>query len=312
MQRWVAMTRPADAHGRPTPPRSRTRALAAWSWEVVRGSYERWRDDRVIRLGAGLAYYALLAIVPVLTVSVAIAGAIVQEQDLARWLGERLADVLGDVGEELGASISASLSRATTSTGLGLLGFGALLVSSSFVFVALQDAFKTIWHMPVQVGVKYTVLKRLTAFALVLGVAAFFVASLAIQTATGFLEALLPVQWELGDYVLELFGTTMSWALGIVVLYLLFRLLPGANVARWAAAASAVVTAVLLVIGTNLIGVYLREVASQSLVGAFGGVLLVLLWVYYEAQILLVGVVLTRQLTEQGRPRLAGPARSTP
>lgn len=291
----------------PTARRGRIRSLVAWLRRLLGAGYASWRDDRVIRLGAGLAYYSLFAIVPVLSVAVSVAGLVVSEADLERYLAERLAAMFDTDADSVGARLAGAIDANVTTTGLGLLGLGSLLLAASLVFVALQDALNTIWHVPVRSGVKHSVLRRLVAFGFVIGVGGYLVVSLAIHTLTNVIESWIPADLSALGPLYDLLDGTVSWALGIAVVTVLFRLLPDARVPWRAALVGAAVTTVLLVLGTLAIGVYLREVASASVAGAFGGVLLVLTWIYYEMQIVLAGAVLTKVLAEAGSPWASRP-----
>lgn len=288
--------------------RTPVRSLVTWLRRLVGAGYAAWRDDRVIRLGAGLAYYSLFAIVPVLSVAVAVAGIVVSEADLQRYLAERLAQVFDTDADSVAVRLAGAIDASVTSTGLGLLGLGSLLLAASLVFVALQDALNTIWHVPVRAGVKHSLVRRVAAFGFVIGVGGYLVVSLSVHTLTNVIENWIPADLSALGPLYDLLDGAASWALGILVVSVLFRLLPDAHVPWRAALTGAAVTTVLLVLGTFVISVYLREVGSGSVAGALGGVLLVLTWIYYEMQIVLVGAVLTKVLTDVGPPWRSGRA----
>jgi membrane protein len=268
------------------------------AWSVGRETYAQWRGHRTIRLGAGLAYYGLFAIVPLLAVALAVAGLVVSRSDVQSYLAEQFSAVLGvDAGVVAGA-ISDALDGTGTLTGLGLVGVASLVLAASLLVVALQDAFNTIWERPVRSGIRQTVLRRLVAFAVVAGAGAVIVVSFAINAVTGLLSRLVP-DVAIVSSLQELIGWAASWALAIGVLTLLFRYLADVRVPWSPAFVGAAATAAVLAVGTVLVGAYLRRYAASSLVGATGSVFLVLLWIYYEAQFLLVGAEFTRVLTRR-------------
>lgn len=282
--------------------RARPGSPAAWLRELGAVTYTNWRDTRVIRLGAGIAYYTLFAFVPVLSVAVAVAGLVVPRAELERYLAERLTTVLDTDADSVASRIAGAVDATVNGAGLGLLGLGSLLLASSLLFVSLQDAFNAIWRVPVRSGVKHGLMRRLVGLGFVVGVGGYLVVVLALTTLTNVVEGWIPADLSALGPVPELLDGAASWGLGVVVLAVLFRVLPDAPVPWAASLTSAAVTTLLLVLGTLALGRYLRDVGSSSIAGAFGGVLLVLTWIYYQVQTVLVGAVLTKALTEVGRP----------
>ena len=259
-------------------------------------TYEAWRDHRTIRLGAGLAYYGLFAIVPILAVALSLAGLFISQSDVQSYLADQLSDLFGVDADQVAAVLAETLDDAGAVTGLGLVGAASLFLSASLLVVALQDAFNTIWERPVRSGIRHSVLRRLVAFVVVAGAGAVIVVSFAINAVTGLLGRLVPDIAILASLE-ELVGLAASWALAIGVIALLFRYLTDVRVPWPPALIGGIVTAAVLAIGTMLVGAYLRRYAASSLVGATGSVFLVLLWIYFVAQIVLVGAELTRVLT---------------
>lgn len=271
----------------------RLRSVLVTPAELVGETYAQWRDHRTIRLGAGIAYYGLFALVPLLAVALALAGLVIAEADVQSYLADQLSELLGVDADAVATAIADTLDRTGTVTGLGLIGAGSLLLTASLLVVALQDGFNTIWERPVRSGLRHSVLRRLGAFAVVAGAGAVIVVSFAINAVTGILSRLAPDVAVLASLE-ELVGLAASWALGITVVVLLFRYLPDVRVPWRAAIVGGTVTAMLVAVGTVLIGAYLRRYAAASLVGVTGSVFLTLLWIYYEAQILLAGMEFTR------------------
>ncbi len=267
-------------------------------WSVGTTTYEQWRDHRTIRLGAGLAYYGLFAIVPIMAVALSLAGLFIAQNDVQSYLADQLAELFGFDADRVASVFAETLDDAGSLTGLGLVGLASLLLTASLLVIALQDAFNTIWERPVRSGIRQTVLRRLVAFVVVAGAGAVIVVSFAINAVTGLLLRLVPDIAILRSLE-ELFGLAASWALAVGVIALLFRYLTDNRVPWPPAIVGAVVTAAVLAVGTMLVGAYLRRYASSSLAGATGGVFFVLLWIYYVAQIVLVGAELTRVLARR-------------
>lgn len=268
--------------------------------DICGDTYENWRRHRTIRLGAAIAYYGLFAIVPVLSLSLAFAGLFFSEAEVQEYMADRLTDFLGaseSDANQIGQTFSETLSASGTIAGLGVISAVSLIFAASLLVIALQDAFNTVWDVPVRAGFRHSVLRRLAAFVVVLGAGMAIVVSFALNAVTAFISRLAP-DAPVVDSLSELFGFAASWALGVGVLALLLRYLPDHTV-RWRAAlVGGAITALLVAAGTVAIGMYLRRYAATSVVGAAGSILLVLLWLYYQAQIILVGAELTRVLDD--------------
>lgn len=277
----------------------RVRASVRAVWALGFDTYEQWRDHRTIRLGAGIAYYGLFALVPLLALALAIAGLVVSRGDVQSYLAEQLSDWLGIDAENVARALTDVLDGTGTLAGLGVLGAASLFLTASVLVVAVQDAFNTIWERPVRSGLRQTVMRRLVAFAVIAGAGAVVIASFVLNSVAGLITRLMPDASFVAPLE-ELFGAATSWALGVGVVTLLFRYLTDAHVPWPSAVAGGAVTAGALALSTVLIGAYLRRYAASSLVGVTGSVFLVLLWIYFVGQIVLAGAEFTRVLVLRG------------
>jgi membrane protein len=270
-----------------------------WMQTLVLDTYDAWRQDRTLRLGAGLAYYAMFTIVPFLALTTALAGRLFSMSAFEEFLAER-ADQLGiTASEETGASLAAALDRLGDGMLFGLVGLGTLLFTSSLVFLALDDAVNTIWHVPVRSGVRNSVRRRLFSFLMVLVTISVIVGAFALHAISGAAESFLPNDTVLLDTVVNLLSSVVSAAALGAAMVLLYRFVGPVRVGWGVVLLAASITTVFLMLGTAAIGWYLRNFGGASLGGAFGAVLLALTWVYYEAQILLAGVQLTKVLARR-------------
>ncbi len=271
------------------------RGAGAWFVQAVTDTYREWVEHRTIRLGAGLAYYGLFALVPVLAVSLSIASIFFARDDVQAYLADQLTQLLREDADDVGAAVATLLDDVGSFVGLGLIGVASLFFAASVLVVALQDALNTIWESPVRTGVRQTVLRRLMAFAVVAAAGAVLVVSFALNAITALFGRMVP-ELRVVESLGELIGVAASWALGIGVIALLLRYLPETRAPWRSVLPGAAMTALLMSVGTVAIGAYLRRYASSSLLGATGSVFLVLLWIYYQAQILLAGAEFTRVL----------------
>ena len=290
------MVEPGDrAGGRLRGDRIRGRAHRVSA--IGKQTYAAWRGDRTHRLGAGLAFYALFTVVPFFALTAALAEWLFGTAEMQIYFAERLEQIGIVDGESAGTALTAEFSANRVQSSLGLIGLGSLLFASSLFFVAFTDAVNVIWKVPVGSGVWNTVQRRLIGFLMVLATGGVLIAGLAVSTVAGAAQALLPDQPEVVVDLAEPLASVASWVALSMVLALLFRFLTPVRV-RWGAALLAgLATAVLLTIGTVGIAWYLRTFGGSSVAGAFGAVLAILTWIYYEAQILLSGVQLVKVLT---------------
>lgn len=276
------------------------RRVVGYLPHLVVTTYGEWRRHRTIRLGAGLAYYGLFALVPVVAVSLSVAGLFVATDDIQSYLAMQFADLVGTDADVAAQTLADAMAGSGTTFGLGAAGLVSLAFTASLLVLALQDAFNSIWERPVRSGIRQSVVRRLVAFAVVLAGGAVLVVSLAVNAVTSLLGNLVPdvAAWT---PLTELIGTAATWVLGIGVIALLFRYLTDVRIPWASTVVGATVTALFVAVGTVAIGAYLRRYAASSLLGATGSVFLVLLWIYYEAQIVLAGAEFTRVLARRDR-----------
>jgi membrane protein len=284
-------------------------SLLRWLFYLLRDTYLLWYQERTIRLGAGLAYYGIFAIVPLLTLSVALAQLVFSQADVQQFLTDQLVRVFGQQeATDIAAKLTEILDSGSTTSNLGLFGLISLIVAASLVFVALQDALNVIWQQPRLRGWRNLFRRYGLAYAVVLLMGSLLVASLVVQSVAGLAEELIPGQLAVLESLANLVAMLASWALGIGVLTVLFKILPHTSVPWRASLIGAVVTAGAMAIGSWAIGAYLSRYSTSSLAGAAGSIVMVLLWIYYIAQILLAGAVLTRIVTDRLNPPQDKPA----
>lgn len=262
-------------------------------------AYSEWRRDRAIRLGAGLAYYGLFTIVPLASIAIFIASLLFTNQQIAAYLVDRLGPLVGADVRQLAAELAADMDSPDTKTGLGVIGIGSWTFAASVAFVALQDTFNVIWHRPVGRGLAYTLRRRLVALLVVLLAGALLVASLLIQSVTSLVVGVLPSQPSWLQAVDNVTVTAATWGLGVGVIVLLFRLLVPVSLRWWNLIWVSTLTAIFLVASTGVFTIYSRF-SSVSLTGAAGAVLLVLIWLYFEAQVVVAAAELLKVANRSG------------
>lgn len=265
-------------------------------WNVLKTAYANWSRHKSGRLGAALAYYSVFSLGPLLLIVISIAGLMFSEEAVRGSLNAEFRQLLGPDGSQaIDALLRGAASREAGSF-TALFGIGLLLVAALGVVVALKDALNTIWDVePTNGGgIWWYVRTYLISLAGVLALGFLLIVSLVISTVLAALVA-----WAgtaIGNEAL--LGQAASTLVSLLVLTSLFTMLfkwfPDAGV-RWQdAIAGALVAAVLFEAGKLVIAWYIARQGLQSTYGAAASIVVLLIWVYYTAQIVLFGAEVSR------------------
>jgi membrane protein len=273
-----------------------TRGTPAQWWQLVRGAGEAWIDDYAPSMGAALAYYTVFSLAPLLLMVISIAG-LVFGQDAAR--GEIFGQLAGLMGVDTAKAVEgvlASLNKPAHGITGTTLGVALLLIGATSVFGELQDALDRIWRAPVRersAGWWNLLRTRLLSFGMILGVAFLLMVSLvlgAVISALGKWWGGVFGDWEVLAQVVNL---AVGFLLTTVVFAMIYKLMPRVQVQWHDVLLGALVTAALFTIGKFLIGLYIGKSGIASGYGAAGSLIVVFVWVYYSAQIFLMGAEFT-------------------
>jgi membrane protein len=264
---------------------------------LLKDAFNAWLDAKAPRLGAALAFYAVVSMAPLL-VFILWAAALVFGPDAAA--GRLAGQVEGVVGQPMADALQEMIrnaSRPWHGTWHTILGAAMLLFGASGVFAELQDAMNTIWQVTPRPGRWWmTILRdRFLSFLMVMGVCILLLLSLVATAALAFLERRwTPAQLPGGPWLWPGLNLGVSFVIVTLLFALILKVLPDATV-RWRDVwLGAAVTALLFTLGKYVLGLYLARGDVTSGYGAAGSLLVVLLWVYYASQILLFGAALTR------------------
>jgi len=267
------------------------RGLREFFGEIV----AEWQRDDALGMGAALAYYAIFSIAPLLILIIAIAGLV---------LGEKAAEgeLVGQIGGMVGQAGAQTIQEMVTRVSSPKAGMVASLVSvvtitlgATGVFGQLQHALNRIWDAapPKRSGVMAQVRRRLVAFGMILGIGFLLLASLALSAALAAVHGVLVEYLPVLGPTLPTLNFLLSFALVTALFALIYKVLPEVDM-RWGDIwPGAAVTALLFTIGKTLIAFYLGRAGATSVYGAAGSFVLLLLWVYYSAQILFIGAEFT-------------------
>jgi membrane protein len=264
---------------------------------VIRETFQSWSEDKAPRLAAALSYYTIFSIAPLLVLVIAITGFVIGSNTVIR--DQVLAQVRGLVGQQ-GAQIVNTLITNTSRPREGLIasviGVITLILGATGVFNQLKDALNTIWEVAPKKGrgLRGMLRERLSGFVMILGLGFLLLVSLVISTALSVLN----------QYFTSLLGSAgipsmlLNYGVQVLVITFIFgaiyRALPDVEV-KWSDVwAGALVTAILFLAGQYLISLYLSKASPASTYGAAGSLVVLLLWIYYSAQILFFGAEFTK------------------
>ncbi|HUH60061.1 MAG TPA: YihY/virulence factor BrkB family protein [Candidimonas sp.] len=262
---------------------------------LLKNSVIAWQEDNAASMGAAVAFYTVFSIAPLLIIVIAVAG-FVWGEDAVR--GEIIRQLNGLVGHDGAAGVQQLLKSASkpaqgiTAT---LVSIVFLIIGSTTVFAELQGALDRIWRVPTaaETGIWNTVRARLLSFGLVLGLAFLLLVSLIVSAGLAafsqMTSGLLP-GWEC---VLQLLNMLVSVSIGTVLFAMIYKFMPRAEVAWRDVWVGAMVTAVLFEVGKFLIALYVGKSSTISSLMAAGSLVVVLIWVYYAAQVFLLGAEFT-------------------
>ncbi|MGZ3388023.1 MAG: YhjD/YihY/BrkB family envelope integrity protein [Isosphaeraceae bacterium] len=311
-----ALTRPGDEGDQDRPAGGSRWAWAkpAAFWGLLRTTASEWMEDKVPRLGAALAFYSVLSIAPLLIIAIAIA-ALAFGEEAAR--GQLVGQMRGMVGPEGADAIQEMIKNArkpATGTVAALLGVVTLLFGASGVFGQLQDAINTIWEVQPKPGrgVLAMLKDRFLSFAMVLGTGFLLLVSLVLSAALAAFFALAGALAPGLGAVLQVANILVSFTVVAVLFALIFKLLPDAKIAWRDVWVGAVLTTVLFLVGKALIGLYLGRSGYGSAYGAAGSLVVLLVWIYYSAQILFFGAEFTQVYANRYGSRIEPAADAEP
>lgn len=276
------------------------------TWQVISKAAWAFFDDNAPQMGAALAFYSTLSLAPLLVISLMVATRFVKTEAAESVL---LAEVQPIVGTEGGAAIAEILKHSqrpesiTLATAFSLV---TLVIGASGVFGQLQSAMNAIWDVPSSVsnGFWAMVRGRLISLAMVVGTSVLLLGSLVLSTAETALQKQAGEWWTASEAVRPILRDTLVFMVTFVMFALIFKFLPETRV-RWRDVwFGAFITALLFWVGKWLIGLYLATAAISSAYGAAGSLVVLLVWIYYSAQILFFGAELTFAFAERRKSQL--------
>ena len=276
------------------PHRSRAAYVLKAIWGLMFDAANGWLDHRASRTGAALAFYTVFSLAPVLTLSIAIAGFFFGEAAARGEIVGQIGDLVGPQGAELVQSVLRNASRPGAGTVATVVSLVTLILGANTALAELKAGLDQTWQVPPErrTGFWYSIRTRLLSVGLILSLGFLLLVSLVISAALTALERL-----SRGELLINTVLTWVNFLFAFVLVATLFatiyKVLPSVKIAWRDVTIGSLVTAFLFTLGKFAIGVYIGNSGVASTYGAAGSVVLILIWVYYSAQILLYGAEFT-------------------
>lgn len=263
-------------------------------WDLAKATGQNWLAHKDARLGAALAYYSIFSLGPIVIIAIAVAGVFFGHEAVRGEVSATTRDLFGASGA---AAVETMLSGANP-TGEGIvptaIGVAALLFAAIGLVVQLKDAFNTVWEVDTsrEKGIWPFIRTYVLSLAAVIAVGFLLLTSLLLTTMLAALGrrygGLVSEVW------LQPLGGLVSF-LGVALLFaLMFKYLPDRPVAWRDVWAGALLTALLFEAGKLAIGFYIGKQGLETAFGAGASLVVVLIWVYYSSQLVLLGAEFTR------------------
>lgn len=288
-------------------------SIRTW-WRMVGKALKAWSDDFAPSMGAALSYYMLFSIAPLLIIVIALAGFVFGEAAVRGEVFSQLSGLMGADGARAVEALLKSASRPEEGLIATVVGILVLLVGATTALAELQSALDRIWRaptLPILGGARSFVRARLLSFAMILCVSMLLVVSLVMSAAVAALGKWWGAWfagWEILAHVADL---VLSFTLTTLLFAMVYKVVPRVRIAWRDVWVGAAVTAMLFAIGKVLIGLYLGRSGVTSGFGAAGSLVLVMVWVYYSAQIFLIGAEFTWVYAHERGSRRAARASKT-
>ena len=278
--------------GSAPPARESETSLSGW-WGLLRDAALRWIDHKAARLGAALAYYSVFSIGPLMLIAIAVAGLFFGPDAVRGQVSAQLAGLLGEPGAKAVETMLAGASQRQEGVVATVIGIVTLLLGATGVVVQLKDALNTVWEVeaPTGSGIWGFLRSYIVSLAGVLGLGFLLLVSLLLTTALSAAANLFAP--FLSEAVLQIFSFLIGFAVSSLLFAMMFKWLPDAEIGWRDVWLGGVVTAALFEIGKFLIGVYIGKQGLELTFGAASSIVVLLIWVYYSAQIVLYGAEFT-------------------
>lgn len=264
--------------------------------ELLKETFHEWNQDKASRLAAALAYYTIFSIAPLLMIAIAVAGAVFGEEAARGEIVTQIQDLVGEAGATVVQTALANVNQTKTGIVGTCIGVVTLLLGATGLFGEMQDALNTIWAVAPKPGQGIWVLirRRLISFSMVLGIGILLLLSIFLSTALAAFSSFMN-SWIPGLATgLSILNFVVSFGLMTLLFAMIYVILPDVKIAWKDVLVGAATTAFLFTIGRTLLSMYLGSAAVSSTFGAASSLAVLLVWIYYSAQVFFLGAEFTQ------------------
>ena len=281
--------------------------------DLLKAAAVNWVHDYAQSMGAALAFYTMFSVAPLLLLVTSIAWLVFGEESARGEIFAQMQSMLGTQGALAVQGLLESVRKPAGSVPAAVFGSVFLFIGATSVFAELQDALDRIWRAPARAGSSglwRLVRARLLSFGMILGIGFLLMVSLAFSAAVAALSRWWDPLFDGWTTVAYTINLVLSFVLSSAVFAMIYKSMPRVRIDWRDVWIGAVVTSLLFITGKFLIGVYLGRSAISSRFGAAGSLVVVLLWVYYSAQVFLFGAEFTWAYSHKFGSRKGQPANS--
>ena len=280
-------------------------------WSMTKAAVTAWANDFAPSMGAAIAYYAAFSIAPLLIIVLAVAGLAFGREAASGYLFAQAAGLIGADGAEALEAMVMSASDTGEGIGASLIGIGLLAIGATTVFAELQSDLDRIWKAPAIMapeGVWGMIRSRVLSLGLVVSIGFLLLVSLVVSAVLAALGDAWAGAFENFEWLLQVLNFVVSFAVVTTLFAMMYKILPRVRIAWRDVWVGSVVTALLFTVGKLLVGLYIGKASVASGFGAAGSLVVLMIWVYYSAQIFLLGAEFTwvfahRHGSRKGEPQ---------
>lgn len=265
-------------------------------WLLIKTTFNSWNDDYASSMGAALAFYTLFSIAPLLLIVLSIIGFVFGLEAARGEITGQLQSLMGEQGAMAVQALLQNVNKPKEGVIATIVGVVLLLVGATSVFGELQSSLNRIWCAPERPKLNSLIAlirEKLLSFGMILGIGFILMVSLLFSAALSAIGLWWSPQFKEWILLLNIFNIVFGFLVTTAMFALIYKLMPSVRI-RWGEVwLGAVITAILFTIGKFLIGLYIGRSTIASGFGAAGSLVALLVWVYYSAQVFLLGAEFT-------------------
>ena len=285
---------------------------------LTKAAFKGWSDDEAASMGAALAFYTLFSMAPLLLLVISLAGLVIGTDTARDLIHTQLVTLLGDKGASAVQSVLQAADDRAEGFVAATVSFLTLILGATTVFAELRRDLDIIWKTKKKEkehGLWKLIGGRVWSFGLVLTIGFLLMISLAMSAAVTALGSYFAASLPGAPFILRSLEFLVSFLVITGLFAMIYKILPSARIEWRDVWVGAAVTSLLFWVGKYLIGLYIAKSAVASPFGAAGTLVVVIVWVYYSAQIFFLGAEFTRAYAMREGSRQAaelGDKRVTP